>query len=56
MLSLSRPKIAIHKNTSVMKTTEKTVYFKRTQKVDSLSFKLYVVHEIEDGLVSRVQA
>jgi transposase-like protein len=39
-----------------MKTTEKTGYVKRTQKDYSLSFKLQVVQEIEQGLLTRVQA
>lgn len=39
-----------------MKSTEKSGYVKRTQKDYSLSFKLQVVQEIEQGLLTRVQA
>jgi len=39
-----------------MKTSENTVYVKRTQKDYSLSFKLEVVQEIEQGFLSRSQA
>lgn len=49
---MSRPEIALHKNSSVMKTT----YVKRTQKDYSLSFKLQIVQEIEQGLLTRTQA
>ena len=49
---MSRPEISLHKNSSVMKTT----YVKRTQKDYSLSFKLQVVQEIEQGLLTRTQA
>ena len=39
-----------------MKTSEKTVYVKRTQKDYSVSFKLQVVQEIELGQLSRTEA
>ncbi len=39
-----------------MKTSEKTVYVKRTQKDYSISFKLQVVQEIEFGRLSRTEA
>ena len=39
-----------------MKTIEKTGYVKRTQKDYSLSFKLEVVQEIEQGFLTRSQA
>lgn len=52
IIFMSRPEIALHKNSSVMKTT----YVKRTQKDYSLSFKLQVVQEIEQGLLTRTQA
>ena len=37
-------------------STEKTNYVKRTQKDYSLSFKLQVVQELEQGFLTRVQA
>ncbi|MEN8194858.1 MAG: helix-turn-helix domain-containing protein [Bacteroidota bacterium] len=46
---LSRPEIALHKKVNVMKTPENTGYVKRTQKDYSMSFKLQVVQEIEQG-------
>ena len=36
--------------------TDKTNYVKRTQKDYSLSFKLHVVQELEQGFLTRVQA
>ncbi|WP_034040217.1 transposase [Wocania ichthyoenteri] len=39
-----------------MKTSENTGYVKRTQKDYSLSFKLEVVQEIEQGFLTRSQA
>ncbi len=49
---MSRPKIALHKKTSVMKTS----YVKRTQKDYSLSLKLQIVQSIEQGEISTTQA
>lgn len=48
---MSSPNIALHKITVMKKNTEKE-HIKRTQKDYSLSFKLHVVHEIEQGLLS----
>jgi len=39
-----------------MKTSEKSMYVKRTQKDYSVSFKLQVVQEIEFGQLSRTEA
>ena len=49
---MSRPEIALHKTLSLMKTN----YVKRTQKDYSLSFKLQVVQEIEQGELTRSHA
>jgi transposase-like protein len=48
---LSRPKIALHKNSNVMKEINHE-YLRRSQKDYSMSFKLSVVSEIERGEVS----
>jgi transposase-like protein len=53
---MSRPKIALHKKRSVMKEKAKSVYVKRTQKDYSLSLKLQVVKEIEQGYLSTTSA
>ena len=53
---LSRPEIALHKKRSVMKEKDKSVYVKRTQKDYSLSLKLQIVKEIEQGHLSATQA
>lgn len=39
-----------------MKMSENTGYSKRTQKNYSLSFKLHLVEEIEQGLLTKTQA
>ena len=44
---MSRPRIAIHKNEG---------YIKRTQKDYSLSFKLQLVQEIEQGFLTKSEA
>jgi len=53
---LSRPEIALHKKRSVMKKKDKNVYVKRTQKDYSLSLKLQVVKEIEQGSLNTTSA
>jgi len=53
---LSRPEIALHKKRSVMEKSEKVVYAKRTQKDYSLSLKLQIVTEIEQGQLSTTSA
>ena len=46
---LSSPEIAIHKNNIVMKEHQEPLYIKRTQKDYSLSLKLQIVKDIEEG-------
>lgn len=55
IFKLSHPEIALHKNNVIMGES-KSSYRKRTQKDYSQSFKLQVVQEIEQGLLTRVQA
>lgn len=47
---MSRPNIALHKKSYVMKQFNNQ-YVKRSQKDYSLSFKLSVVHEVESGSI-----
>ena len=49
---MSRPEIALHQKSSVMKTN----YVKRTQRDYSLSLKLQIVQEIEQGKLSTTSA
>jgi len=53
---MSRPEIPLHKKRSVMEEKDKNVYTKRTQKDYSLSLKLQVVTEIEQGKLSTTSA
>lgn len=46
---LSSPEIAIHKKNIVMKEHQEPLYIKRTQKDYSLSLKLQIVKDIEEG-------
>ncbi len=55
ILRLYSPEIALHKKRSVMKKN-KIVYIKRTQKDYSLSLKLQVVKEIEQGHINTTSA
>ena len=48
---MSRPNIALHKKSNVMKGINNE-YIKRTQKDYSMSFKLSVVEEVERGEIS----
>jgi transposase len=48
---LSCPKIAIHKFI-VKENLQQSRYVKRTQKDYTMSFKLQIVHEIEQGLTT----
>jgi transposase-like protein len=52
---MSRPEIAIHKKTIAMEENV-NAYQKRSQKDYSMSFKLQVVKEIEQGLLSATGA
>ena len=49
---MSRPEIALHKKSNVMKSKDYQ-YAKRTQKDYSLSFKVAVVKEVESGFISK---
>jgi transposase-like protein len=53
---MSIPDISLHKKRSVMKEKDKSVYIKRTQKDYSLTLKLQVVKEIEQGHLSTTSA
>jgi transposase len=55
MNSLSRPEIALHKKSDVMEEI-KNQYTRRSQKDYTLSFKLSVVSEIEQGNLSVTSA
>ena len=46
---MSRPEIALHKNSNAMKEKLKSFYVKRSQRDYPLSFKLAVVREVETG-------
>ena len=46
---MSSPEIAIHKKNIVMKEHQEPLYIKRTQKDYSLSLKLQIVKDIEEG-------
>jgi len=51
-IKMSRPNIALHKKSNVMKE-EDYQYLKRSQKDYSMSFKLAVVKEVEQGFISK---
>ena len=46
---MSSPEIAIHKKNIVMNEHQEPLYIKRTQKDYSLSLKLQIVKDIEEG-------
>ena len=48
-IKMSSPEIAIHKKNIVMKEHQEPLYIKRTQKDYSLSLKLQIVKDIEEG-------
>jgi transposase len=48
---MSRPEIALHKNSKAMEERMKSLYIKRTQQDYPLSFKLAVVREVENGTI-----
>ena len=49
---MSRPEMALHIKSIVMKEKEENGYIKRTQRDYSMSFKLQVVLEVESGELS----